>query len=330
VPADAVSGIYFAKLVREDVPSGGSHVMFVVRDDDGDSDLLVQTSDTTWQAYNSYGGNSLYTGGPGQNPGRAYKVSYNRPFNTRAVAAEDWVFNAEYPMVRFLERNGYDISYSTGVDSDRRGPELLEHKAFLSVGHDEYWSGAQRTNVQAARDAGVDLAFFSGNEAFWKTRWETSIDPSSTGHRTLVSYKETHANAKIDPQAGIWTGTWRDGRPFKPGGGQAGERADRDDLHRQQRHHGDPGPGRGRQAAPVARHERRGPAGGPDRDAGPRHAGLRVGRGPRQRLAPGRPDPPVVDHGRRRREAAGQRVDLRAGHGDPPPDPVPRRQRRRP
>ena len=185
VPANATSGIYFAKLVREDATAGASHVFFIVRDDDGNSDLLFQTADTTWQAYNSYGGNSLYTGAPA---GRAYKVSYNRPFNTRAVASEDWVFNSEYPMVRWLERNGYDVSYFTGVDSDRLGGEIGEHKIFLSVGHDEYWSGAQRANVEAARDAGVHLAFFSGNEVFWKTRWETSIDGSGTPHRTLVCY----------------------------------------------------------------------------------------------------------------------------------------------
>ena len=118
MPADAVSGIYFARLVREDGPAGASHVVFIVRDDDGGSDLLFQTMDTTWQAYNQYGGNSLYTGSPA---GRAYKVSYNRPFTTRGPTPEDWVFNAEYPMVRYLERNGYDVSYFTGVDSDRSG-----------------------------------------------------------------------------------------------------------------------------------------------------------------------------------------------------------------
>ena len=209
VPGNAVSGIYFARLVREDGAGGESHVPFVVRDDDGRSDLLFQTADTTWQAYNEYGGNSLYTGSPA---GRAYKVSYNRPFTTRDTSEEDWLFNAEYPMVRWLERNGYDVSYSTGVDSDRRGAEIREHRAFLSVGHDEYWSGAQRANVEAARNAGVHLAFFSGNEVFWKTRWESS-------HRTLVSYKETHANAKIDPLP-VWTGTWRDPRPFNPEGGK--------------------------------------------------------------------------------------------------------------
>ncbi len=129
------------------------------------------------------------------------------------------MFNSEYPMVRWLESNGYDVSYFSGVDSDRYGPEILDHKAFLSVGHDEYWSGDQRANVTAARDAGVNLAFFSGNEIFWKTRWENSIDGSATSHRTLVSYKETHANAKIDPSP-EWTGTWRDSRSFNPEGSQ--------------------------------------------------------------------------------------------------------------
>ena len=69
-------------------------------------------------------------------------------------------------------------------------------------------------------DTGVHLAFFSGNEVFWKTRWEQGIDASAGAHRTLVTYKETHDNAKIDPVADVWTGTWRDGRPFNPEGPQ--------------------------------------------------------------------------------------------------------------
>ena len=218
VPSTATSGIYFAKLVRAD-NGGASHIMFIVRNDASTSDLVLQTSDTTWQAYNNYGGNSLYLGAPGTNPGRAYKVSYNRPFNTRAVdGGQDWVFNAEYPMVRFLEANGYDVSYISGVDTDRTGSLLLNHRTFVSVGHDEYWSKQQRNNVETARNSGVNLAFFSGNEVFWKTRWENSIDGANTAYRTLVSYKETHAGAKIDPSAD-WTGTWRDPRFSPPADG---------------------------------------------------------------------------------------------------------------
>lgn len=231
IPNNAVSGIYFAKLIRTDGTTGTSHVVFVVRDDSSHSNMLFQTSDTTWQAYNTYGGNSFYNGGPGTNPGRAYKISYNRPFTTRCCDwpngnKDSWVFAVEYPTVRFLEQNGYNLSYSSGVDTDRRGSLLLNHAIFLSVGHDEYWSGNQRANVETARNAGVNLAFLSGNEVFWKTRWENSTDGTNTPYRTLVSYKETHANAPIDPlDPTIWTGTWRDPRFSPPADGGRPENA---------------------------------------------------------------------------------------------------------
>ncbi len=223
VPPNAASGIYIAKPTRAD-DDGASHIAFVVRDDDGASDLLVQTSDSTWQAYNRYGGYSLYDG-----PGHAHKVSYNRPYATRGGPVEDWLFNAEFPMLRWLERNGYDVSYATGIDSARSRSELLEHEAFLSVGHDEYWSAEQRANVEAARDAGVDLAFFSVNEVYWKTRWEASTaDGGSTDHRTLVSYKEGDAqgsehwdclgNFACDPDPDTWTGLWRQNAGGHDGG----------------------------------------------------------------------------------------------------------------
>ncbi len=216
VPSTAVSGLYIGRLQGQD-GSGPSHMMFVVRNDNSFSDFLYQTSDSTWQAYNDYGGNSLYVGSPA---GRAYKVSYNRPFSTASnqFGVHNWWLVNEYPMIRWLERNGYNVSYSTDVDTARRGNELLEHKVFLSVGHDEYWSATQRQNVEAARDAGVSLAFFSGNAIFWKTRWENSIAEPAISHRTIVCYKETLANARIDPSP-EWTGTWRDPRFSPPADG---------------------------------------------------------------------------------------------------------------
>ena len=208
VPADAVSGVYFALLTRSDT-GGSSHITFVVRNQASKSQVLFQTSDPTWQAYNTYGGSDFYQGAAN---GRAYKVSYNRPVATRGgVNGRDFYFSNEYPAVRFLEKNGYDVSYFSGVDTDRFGASLKNHKVFLSVGHDEYWSGAQRSNVEAARDAGVNLQFLSGNEVYWRTRYEPSADSSATAYRTLVSYKETWGNRKIDPSA-QWTGTWRDPR----------------------------------------------------------------------------------------------------------------------
>ncbi len=207
VPADAVSGVYLAKLTRKDT-GGSSHITFIVRNEASTSDVLVQTSDPTWHAYNLYGGSDFYSGADN---GRAFKLSYNRPFATRAgLEARDFYFGAEYPLVRFLERNGYDVSYFSGVDTDRHGELLKNHKVFVSVGHDEYWSGQQRKNIEDARDAGVNLQFLTGNEGYWRTRYEQS-PTDQKDYRTLVTYKETWGNSKIDPAA-EWTGTWRDPR----------------------------------------------------------------------------------------------------------------------
>jgi Domain of unknown function (DUF4082)/Cadherin-like domain len=229
VPEDAVSGVYIAKLVREDGVEGANHIPFIVRDDSSTSDIVFQTSDTTWQAYNGWGGANFYGGdGPatGQGAGRAYAVSYNRPIATRgsigvASGPQDYLFGAEYAAIYWLEQNGYDVSYMSGVDTDRYGNLLLNHKLYLDAGHDEYWSGQQRANVEAARDAGVNLAFWSGNEMYWRTRWGNSISSDATAYRTLISYKETWSpSASIDP-SNEWTGTFRDPRLSPPavGGG---------------------------------------------------------------------------------------------------------------
>jgi Domain of unknown function (DUF4082)/Cadherin-like domain len=233
VPATAVSGVYIAHLVRQDSVSGGNHITFVVRDDNTKHDIVFQTSDLTWQAYNGWGGYNFY-GGAGLAPtsnGRAYKVSYNRPFGTRDNIGvfsgdQDSLFGAEIAAIRWLEANGYDVCYISGVDTDRNGSQLLNHKVFLSVGHDEYWSGNQRTCVETARAAGVHLAFMSGNELFWKTRWESSTDASVTPYRTLVCYKETRESKVIDPaDPPIWTGSWRDPRFSPPADGGRPENA---------------------------------------------------------------------------------------------------------
>jgi hypothetical protein len=220
VPANATSGLYVVILKRDDT-GGVSQMFFVVRNDTSHSNVLYQTSDPTWAAYNDYGGHSLY-GGPGtwDLPNRAFKVSYNRPYDTRNFEAATFLFNAEYPMIRWLEANGYDVTYFTGVDAARTGTLIQNHKLYISSGHDEYWSGPQRTSVEAARDAGVNMGFFSGNEVFWKTRWENSTDSSNTPFRTLVCYKETLANAVLDPlDPPTWTGTWRDPRFSPPADG---------------------------------------------------------------------------------------------------------------
>ncbi len=123
-------------------------------------------------------------------------------------------------MMYWLEENGYNVSYTSESEVDHSGALLKNHKVFVSSGHDEYWSEGQRNNVEAAREAGVNLAFFSGNEVFWKTRWGPSTEGTSTPYRTLTTYKETHYNAPVDPlDPSIWTGSWRDPRFSPPANG---------------------------------------------------------------------------------------------------------------
>jgi hypothetical protein len=205
VAPELVSGVYLAKLVREDGVPGENHIPFVVRDDSEPSDIVFKTADETWQAYNPWGDNNFYGFDD-------VAVSYNRPITTRTDPdnATPWnfVFGAEFPAIMWLEANGYDVSYIAGVDTARSPETLLDHKVYLSVGHDEYWSQEQRDAVEAARDSGVNLSFWSGNDVYWRSRWENSIDGSETAFRTLVTYKSTLFNRPDDPKT--WTGTWRD------------------------------------------------------------------------------------------------------------------------
>ena len=67
----------------------------------------------------------------------------------------------EFPLAYWLERNGYDVTYASELDTHRDADGLLRVKGFLSVGHDEYWSRRMFDNVARARDAGVSLAFLT-------------------------------------------------------------------------------------------------------------------------------------------------------------------------
>jgi hypothetical protein len=209
IPSAAVSGVYVANVVE------GTQVFqipFVVKDPNSTSDIVFQTADETWQAYNGWGGSNLY-GGNGPAPtGAAYAVSYNRPITTRDGSGfesgpQDTVFGAEYAAIYWMEQNGYDVSYISGMDAATNGSLLLNHKIFMEAGHDEYWTDSQVANVQAAKKAGVNLVFLSGNEIFWQTQFTPSIDGSNTANRTLVTYKDSHFQQLINP-SGQGTGTF--------------------------------------------------------------------------------------------------------------------------
>ncbi len=206
VPTAWRSGVYLAKLTRAD--GYQSYIIFVVRDDSSHSPLLFQTSVNTYQAYNAWGGPSLYGGSDESSSNfaqRAYAVSFDRPYQ-RGYGAGDFLY-WEYPMVQWLERGGYDVSYQTDLDTDASAAILEQHKVLLVVGHDEYWSKGMRDNVEAAVAAGVSVAFLGANIGYWQVRLEGS---SLGAKRVMVCYKDKTLDPLASTQPALATVKWRD------------------------------------------------------------------------------------------------------------------------
>ena len=165
-------------------PYWQSYVVFIVRDD-RPADILFQCSDNTWQAYNRWPNNySVYTH-PKGSQGPWADVSFDRPYGREAqhdgVVNDPLTFGSgeflplEFPLAYWLEQHGYDVTYCS--NSDMLTPDRgLKCKAFISVGHDEYWDIRQFRSVERMRDAGVSLLFLSGNAICWVTPFRASSD----------------------------------------------------------------------------------------------------------------------------------------------------------
>src|SRR5437016_4505893 len=186
IPEDWLSGVYLGKLTAE-LERIQSYVIFMVRDD-RPADFLFQCSDTTWQAYNRWpsqfalydDGNEHWYWGPGVD------VSFNRPYGKYCQILEaplstgsgEW-FLWEFPLAYWLESRGCDVTYISNLDthSDPRG--LLRAKGFLSVGHDEYYSIEMFDNLRKAIDAGLNVAFLSGNVCCGRIQFKPHGDVAS-------------------------------------------------------------------------------------------------------------------------------------------------------
>jgi hypothetical protein len=183
LPSDAVSGVYVIKLRSSD--HHDAHVPFVVTDG-RPADILVNISVLTWQAYNAFGGESLYSDASGTMPHqKAWEVSFDRPFDEGHGSGR--LLQWEYHLIRFVEALGYDVTYTTGFDLVRDPGQVQLARMFLSIGNDEYWIDAERTAVQAARDLGVSLAFLGADQALWRVRPERSVD--GRNNRVIACYK---------------------------------------------------------------------------------------------------------------------------------------------
>jgi hypothetical protein len=182
IPADWPSGVYLGKLSAKK-HRYESYLIFIVRDD-RPADFLFQCSDNTWQAYNQWpDGYSLYTNDrPDKRPlVSGVKVSFDRPYGKYVQIFDNPLSQGsgefllwEFPLAFWMEQHGYDVTYCSNSDVATDAKCVTRCKAFLSVGHDEYWAREQYDNLMSAVQAGVNLAFLSGNTCCFVTPYEKS------------------------------------------------------------------------------------------------------------------------------------------------------------
>ncbi|MEU6340875.1 N,N-dimethylformamidase beta subunit family domain-containing protein [Streptomyces sp. NPDC046977] len=172
-----------AYLVRLTAGESGAqrYVPLTVRSRAAAGRVVLVNAVPTWQAYNTWGGRSLYhgPGGAADYAGRSLAVSCDRPYDRDGAPL---FLTYEQPAVALAESLGLPLAYATGMDVDRE-PELLAGaRAVVSLGHDEYWTPAMRGRVTAARDSGTNVAFLGANACFRRIR----LEPTALGERRLV------------------------------------------------------------------------------------------------------------------------------------------------
>jgi N,N-dimethylformamidase beta subunit-like protein len=174
-------------LFRLDGSNGAQQfVPLTVRTPDNAGRIVIVNAVTTWQAYNRWGGYSLYDSEGGKYAQRSHAVSFDRPYQADTMQGAGDFLYFELPFVLFAERTGLQLGYATDVDLDADAHLLDGARAMITLGHDEYWSGAMRNAATRARDAGVNLAFLGGNEIYRHIRFDsTPLGPD----RLEIDYK---------------------------------------------------------------------------------------------------------------------------------------------
>ena len=198
IPEALASGVYIVKLLG--ARGAQSDCLFVVRSSHPPP-LLVEIPTATYEAYNAWGGDSLYPGGAKlvgvTHTSQGVEVSYDRPYDSQTGAGQ--FFIREVAIVRFLERYGYPVAYTTIESIDGAPGQVMGARALIDVGHSEYWSERDEQAFARARGGGESLIFISSDTIAWRVRFEPATRASSQAGETdhvIVAYKE---NVGIDP-----------------------------------------------------------------------------------------------------------------------------------
>ncbi|WP_343213413.1 N,N-dimethylformamidase beta subunit family domain-containing protein [Archangium violaceum] len=177
-------GVYVVKLVRED--GYQRYVPFFVRDPLPRSEVTVIIPTATWQAYNTWGGTSLYddkfriTG-----VGRGFQASYDRPYYRGYGSGH--LLDDDQGLIMWLEAQGLDVTYVTNEELDRSEDALREAKVLIMSGHDEYWTRTLRDRADKAQAEGLSIINLGANQAYWQVRLESAAD--GRPRRIITCYK---------------------------------------------------------------------------------------------------------------------------------------------
>jgi hypothetical protein len=189
-------GQYVAKI-----NDGGKATLvpLTIRDDESRAPILAISSVLTWQAYNHWGGSSLYRGVDRKRPTRSRVVSFDRPYDGNG--ANNYLIH-EYPLIRLAESNGIDLAYATDIDLNKNPEQIRKHISIMFGGHGEYWTTEMRNSVELARAIGVNIANFGANAGYWRTRVEND-------ERNVAVWRDTSDPYLND--VAMRTNRWRDG-----------------------------------------------------------------------------------------------------------------------
>jgi hypothetical protein len=196
IPSALTSGVYIVGLRAS--TGAESDCIFVVRPA-APAPVMVQIPTSTYEAYNAWGGDSLYPGGRlhvgATRSDQGVQVSYDRPYDSETGAGQ--FFIREVAIVRFLERYGYPAAYTTDASIDSDPAQLAGARVLVDAGHSEYWSARQERAVASARDGGTSVLLISSDTLAWRVRYAAAGASSSQagqrGHR-IIAYKQFAAS----------------------------------------------------------------------------------------------------------------------------------------
>ena len=219
IPTSWVSGVYVVKLISSD--GFMRYTLFVVRDDASHAQIQIVIPFLTYQAYNTWGGYSLYDGsnenGEQISSLRATAVSFDRPYALGEGLGDlpRW----DVDSVRWFERMGYDVTYVADTDLESGTYATHGHRLIVVSGHAEYWSSAMRTALTSARDIGTSLAFLGGDDVYWRVRLQ---DSALGPNRVEVCYRFAALDPLSATSPGEATVRWRDPPLEQPEGALLG------------------------------------------------------------------------------------------------------------